>query len=135
MANHYHQLSLKDTFSDCKDLFMDDVPSFFQLLEQHFDISLFIPVSFYHAFYQILFLQVPITMLIFFRNLKKFQLHRQIFIFYIHGICKYSRPFHISYLHETVSFIWDYPKIRMSYFPTVRLIINYRHHPTDKSLQ
>ena len=25
MANNYHQLSLKDTFSDCKDMFMDDV--------------------------------------------------------------------------------------------------------------
>ena len=46
MANNYHQLSLKDTFSDCKDMFMDDVPSFFQLLEQHFDISLFIPQTF-----------------------------------------------------------------------------------------
>ena len=52
MANNYHQFSLKDTFSDCKDMFMDDVPSFFQLLEQHFDISLFIPQTFYHAFYQ-----------------------------------------------------------------------------------
>ena len=52
MANQYHQLSLKDTFSDCKDMFMDDVPSFFQLLEQHFDISLFIPQTFYNAFYQ-----------------------------------------------------------------------------------
>lgn len=52
MANKYHQISLKDTFSDCKDMFMDDVPSFFQLLEQHFDISLFIPQTFYHAFYQ-----------------------------------------------------------------------------------
>ena len=52
MANNYHQLSLKDTFSDCKDMFMDDVPSFFQLLEQHFDISLFIPQTFYDAFYQ-----------------------------------------------------------------------------------
>ena len=51
MANNYHQLSLKDTFSDCKDMFMDDVPSFFQLLEQHFDISLFIPQTFYNAFY------------------------------------------------------------------------------------
>ena len=29
---------------------MDDVPSFFQLLEQHFDISLFIPQTFYNAF-------------------------------------------------------------------------------------
>ncbi len=52
MANHYHQLSLKDTFSVCKDMFMDDVPSFFQLLEQHFDISLLIPQTFYNAFYQ-----------------------------------------------------------------------------------
>ena len=33
-------------------MFMDDVPSFFQLLEQHLDISLFIPQSFYNAFYQ-----------------------------------------------------------------------------------
>lgn len=47
MTNNYHQLSLKDTFSDCRDLFLDDVPSFFQLLEQHFDISLFIPQTFY----------------------------------------------------------------------------------------
>ena len=52
MPTQYHQITLKDTFSDCKDMFMDDVPSFFQLLEQHFDISLFIPPAFYHAFYQ-----------------------------------------------------------------------------------
>lgn len=52
MAAKYHQISLKDIFSDCKDMFMDDVPSFFQLLEQHFDLSMFIPQTFYHAFYQ-----------------------------------------------------------------------------------
>lgn len=52
MATKYHQISLKETFSDCQDMFMDDVPSFFQLLEQHLDISLFIPQSFYNAFYQ-----------------------------------------------------------------------------------
>ena len=52
MAINYHQLSLKDTFSDCYDMFTDDVPSFFLLLEQHFDFSLFIPQTFYHAFYQ-----------------------------------------------------------------------------------
>lgn len=52
MANHYRQLSLKDIFSDCKDMFWDNVPSFFQLLEQYFDISLFIPQTFYNAFYQ-----------------------------------------------------------------------------------
>lgn len=32
MATKYRQISLKDTFSDCQDMFMDDVPSFFQLL-------------------------------------------------------------------------------------------------------
>lgn len=52
MASKYHQITLKDTFSDCKDMFIDDVPAFFQLLQQHFDISLFIPATFYHAFYQ-----------------------------------------------------------------------------------
>ena len=52
MRTKYHQMTLKDTFSDCQNIFMDDAPSFFQLLEQHFDISLFIPQAFYNAFYQ-----------------------------------------------------------------------------------
>lgn len=33
-------------------MFTDDVPSFFQLLAEHFDISLFIPQTFHNAFYQ-----------------------------------------------------------------------------------
>ena len=52
MTVKYHQISLKDTFSDCRDMFIDDTPSFFQLLEGHFDISEFIPSVFYNAFYQ-----------------------------------------------------------------------------------
>ncbi len=52
MATKYHQVSLKETFSDCQDMFIDDVPSFFQLLGEHFDISEFIPSVFYNAFYQ-----------------------------------------------------------------------------------
>lgn len=48
----YHQISLKETFSDCHDMFIDDPPSFFQLLGEHCDISEFIPPVFYHAFYQ-----------------------------------------------------------------------------------
>ena len=52
MAYYYHQISLKESFSECTDMFQDDVPSFFQLLEQHFDISQFIPDSFYHSFYK-----------------------------------------------------------------------------------
>ena len=33
-------------------MFIDDTPSFFLLLEEHFDVSDFIPDVFYHAFYQ-----------------------------------------------------------------------------------
>ena len=52
MATKYRQISLKDTFSDCQDMFMDDTPSFFQLLDEHFDIHEFIPSVFTNAFYQ-----------------------------------------------------------------------------------
>lgn len=52
MAAKYRQISLKDTFSDCQDMFMDDTPSFFQLLDEHFDIQQFIPSVFANAFYQ-----------------------------------------------------------------------------------
>ena len=52
MSLKYRQISLKETFTDCQDIFFDDTPSFFQLLEEHFDISEFIPSVFYNAFYQ-----------------------------------------------------------------------------------
>ena len=52
MAAKYRQISLKDTFSDCRDMFIDDTPSFFQLLDEHFDIHDFIPSVFTNAFYQ-----------------------------------------------------------------------------------
>lgn len=52
MATKYRQISLKDTFSDCQDMFMDDAPSFFQLLDEHFDMNEFIPSVFINAFYQ-----------------------------------------------------------------------------------
>lgn len=52
MTTKYHQFSLKESFSHCQDLFFDDPVPFFQLLENHFDISDFIPSSFYNAFYQ-----------------------------------------------------------------------------------
>ncbi len=48
----YRQISLKDAFSDCQDMFVDDAPSFFQLLNEHFDIQDFIPSVFRNAFYQ-----------------------------------------------------------------------------------
>lgn len=43
MSNKFHQISFKEIFSDCQDMFIDDVPSFFDLLEEHLDISSFIP--------------------------------------------------------------------------------------------
>ena len=52
MAVNYHQISLKDTFSDCQDMFLDDAPSFFQLLSDHFDLDQFIPAGFLSAFYR-----------------------------------------------------------------------------------
>lgn len=52
MTTKYRQISLKDTFSDCQDMFMEDVPSFFQLLDEHFDFCEFIPTVFTNAFYQ-----------------------------------------------------------------------------------
>ena len=52
MTIKYRQISLKDTFTDCQDMFTDDAPSFFQLLEEHVDIAEFIPSCFFNAFYQ-----------------------------------------------------------------------------------
>ena len=52
MATKYCQVSLKDTFANCQDLFIEQSPAFFQLLEQNLDISEFIPRQFYSAFYQ-----------------------------------------------------------------------------------
>ena len=52
MATKYRQISLNDSFSSCQDLFIEDTPSFFQLLDEHFNISDFIPVVFMNAFYQ-----------------------------------------------------------------------------------
>lgn len=52
MSTKYHQISLKETFSDCQDLFIDDAPSFFQLLDEHLDLDSFIPDPFFNAFYR-----------------------------------------------------------------------------------
>ena len=52
MSNKFHQISFKKIFSDCQDMFIDDVPSFFDLIEEHLKISSFIPDSFFSAFYR-----------------------------------------------------------------------------------
>ena len=52
MATKYHQISLKESFSDCQNQFIDDAPSFFILLSEYCDINDFIPIEFSNAFYQ-----------------------------------------------------------------------------------
>lgn len=56
MANNYHQLSLKDTFSDCKDMFMDDVPSFF-----NFWSSILIFLFLFHKLFITLFISILVA--------------------------------------------------------------------------
>ena len=34
MSAKFHQISLKETFSECQDLFIDDAPSFFRGYEK-----------------------------------------------------------------------------------------------------
>ncbi|ODR43434.1 hypothetical protein [Eisenbergiella tayi] len=51
MAAKYHQIALCDIFSDCQNKLIDDSPSFFTLLSDHFDLTEFIPHEFYSAFY------------------------------------------------------------------------------------
>ena len=52
MSLKIRQLSLKDIYVECQEMFLEQSPSFFQLLEQHIDIDEFIPPAFYSAFYQ-----------------------------------------------------------------------------------
>ena len=51
MAIKYHQISLNEVFSDCQTKLIEEAPSFFQLLSEHFDLDTFIsqqiPCSFF----------------------------------------------------------------------------------------
>lgn len=51
MATKYHQISLNEVFSDCQTKLIEEAPSFFQLLSEHFDLDTFIPPEFVSAFY------------------------------------------------------------------------------------
>lgn len=52
MAVKHHQISLSETFSDCQNMLIDNTPSFFQILSEHFNLNDFIPLEFYSAFYR-----------------------------------------------------------------------------------
>ena len=51
MTVKYHQIALSDFFSDCQNKLINDSPSFFALLSEHFDLDDFIPPEFHSAFY------------------------------------------------------------------------------------
>ena len=52
MSTKYHQLSMGDVYGDCQDMFLEQAPKFFQLLETHVNLNEFIPSNFHNAFYQ-----------------------------------------------------------------------------------
>lgn len=52
MFKKHQQMSFADIYSACKDLFQNDKPQFLQLLEQYFDLSELVPLSFHHAYYK-----------------------------------------------------------------------------------
>jgi hypothetical protein len=52
MTTKYHQVTLKEAFPECQDMFIENPASFFQLLNEHIDIDDFIPSGFYHAFHK-----------------------------------------------------------------------------------
>ena len=45
------QLKLADIFEDCKNIFEEDKPQFLSLLEEHINLSDYIPLEFYNHFY------------------------------------------------------------------------------------
>lgn len=51
MIAKYHQIALIDLFSDCQRKLINDSPSFFALLSEHFDLDDFIPPAFLSNFY------------------------------------------------------------------------------------
>lgn len=51
MATKYHQTSLFELFSDCQNQLIDESPTFFQILSEHFNLDDFIPYEFQSAFY------------------------------------------------------------------------------------
>jgi len=52
MTVKYRQMSLSEVYTERHDFFLDNPPTFFQLLDEHIDLDEFIPSVFYRDFYQ-----------------------------------------------------------------------------------
>ena len=47
MVKIYNQLSLFDSYQECKDAFQNDKPKFLQLLTEHLDLASIVPGLFF----------------------------------------------------------------------------------------
>jgi len=54
MLKQFKQISFADIYSQCKDLFQNNKPSFLNLLSEYFDLASYIPLTFYRAYYSTL---------------------------------------------------------------------------------
>lgn len=62
MVKLFNQISLSDTYQECKDAFHNDKPKFLELLTQHLDLSSLIPPTFYWScFTEILILTLILS--------------------------------------------------------------------------
>jgi hypothetical protein len=52
MTVKYRQISFSEVFVECRDMFQNSPPTFFQLLDENIDIDEFIPHGFYIAFHK-----------------------------------------------------------------------------------
>ena len=52
MTTYHHQTNIGEIFTDCREMFFDSKPTFFQLLAKHIDLNDFIPLHFQLAFYK-----------------------------------------------------------------------------------
>jgi hypothetical protein len=50
MVKLFNQISLSDTFQECKDAYQNDKPKFLELLTSHLDLSSLIPQTFYWSY-------------------------------------------------------------------------------------
>lgn len=50
MVNLYNQISLSDTFLECKNTYQNDKPKFLELLTQNLDLASLIPQTFYWSY-------------------------------------------------------------------------------------
>ena len=54
MLKPFKQMTIADIYSQCKDLFQNNKPSFLNLLSEYFHLESYIPLTFHRAYYSYL---------------------------------------------------------------------------------